>query len=332
MYNKKIIKEIIYALFWRSEVNIKKKLHLSNIKYIYEYLYKQKILQLSYKYLEKASSTNALYLEKILLDIKNYEIKTLCRDNVLEKELCYISKILNENHVEHISLKGPIFSLIYFNKPGKRVCGDLDLLIDYNDINRVVMILEKAGYEINKELFNECLKYHYHFDVCKKGVVIEIHWNIDYGVKNYWNYLLSHSYFIEKNDCKIRILDDEAQFVLFVASISKDWFTNACVSKYLDLFQIIIREKVDYDSVYKVIEEYGLTKRCYAVLSCLRHFCKFRLWPTIRVDLLTRLFTFFFLTKYRILMQKRPCIIIRKLGERLLWNDISFTRVPNIYK
>lgn len=323
---------MIFSLFWNRNFSVKNKLTFSNIKGIYDYLYKQKILQLSYGFLEKLSLSNDIYAEKMLFDTKKYVKKTLCRNNILQKELCILSKILDENHVEHISLKGPLFSLIYFNEPGKRVCGDIDLMIDYNDIMRVVMILEEAGYEIKKDLFNESLKYHYHFEVSKKDVIFEIHWNIDYGKNNYWKYLLENSYFLEINNWKVRVLNDEAQFVLFVISISKDWFTKSCVSKYLDLFQIIKRESIDYKSVYKVIEEYGLTQRCYAVLVCLQHLCKLSIWPKIRVGFLTRIFTLVFLTKYRVLMQKRPCRFVRKMGERLLWKDISFTTVPNIYK
>lgn len=297
---------------------------------LYNYLYKQKVLQLSYNYLKQLTSGN--HNETILLKTSEYIQKTNSRDSMLRDGLCSISNHLTQHNIDHISLKGPLFSDTYYGGSGKRVCGDIDLLVSKKEVLRVKDILLNEGYDINQELFEKSLKHHYHFEAKKNQITFEIHWNIDYGENDYGDHLFNNSYYVQLNNNEIRVLNNEGQFLLFVVSISKDWFTRAGVNKYMDLFQIVGCENLDYINIFKTIEHFGLNNRCYAVLFCLHYFCKRKTWPPIRASILTKVFSWGFLTKRKVLMVKTSSKLTRRLGEKMLWKDTSFTNVPNIYK
>lgn len=301
---------------------------------IYNYLYKHKILQFSFDYLKQLSvyDSGNDHVEAILLKTSEYIKKTNSRDIVYRAGLYSLTKCLTQNGIEHISLKGPLFSEIYYKNSGKRVCGDIDILINKNNIFRTKSILSEAGYVIDEAIFEKSLVHHYHFEAKKENITYEIHWNIDYGKNNYWDYMFHNSCFVQLNDTKIRVLNHDGQFLLFMVSISKDWFTRAGANKYLDLLKIIRFGELNYKHIFEIVEQFDLNNRCYAVLFCLQHFYKCKTWSTIHASFLTKIFSRFFLTKQKVLMCRPPFKLTRKTGEALLWKDVSFTSVPNIYK
>ena len=332
MFKVNTVEIILSAIFYDEQLSSKdlRRLNSYHLDDLYNYLYKQKILQLSYNYLKQLTDEN--HNEAILLKTSEYIQKTNSRDRMLRDGLCSISSHLTQHSIDHISLKGPLFSDTYYGGSGKRVCGDIDLLVNKKDVLCVKDILLNEGYDINQELFEKSLNHHYHFEAEKDRITFEIHWNIDYGKNDYWDHLFNNSYCVQLNDNKIRVLNNEGQFLLFVVSISKDWFTRAGVNKYMDLFQIVRRENLDYINIFKTIEQFGLNNRCYAVLFCLHYFCKHKTWPPIRASIFTKVFSWGFLTKRKVLMIKTSLKLTRRLGEKMLWKDTSFTNVPNIYK
>lgn len=336
MTTNKIVERIILSLFSGENLSSVDFNHIKPCQWdsIYNYLYKQKILQLSFDCLKQLSVLDGgnNHVEEILLKTREYIKKTSSRDKVLRTGLYSITQCLTQNEIEHISLKGPLFSEIYYKCLGKRVCGDIDLLINKNDIYRVKKILLDTGYDIDEALFKKSILHHYHFEAKKENITYEIHWNIDYGKTDYWDYLFCNSFLVQFNDIKVRVLNHEGQFLLFIVSISKDWFTRAGTNKYLDLLKIIEAEKLNYKHIYEVIEQFDLNNRCYAVLFCLQHFYKRKILPEIQASVLTKIFTWCFLTKQKTLMCKSSFKLTRKIGEALLWKDASFTSVPNIYK
>lgn len=336
MTTNKIVEQIIFALFSGEELLSVDYKHLKSCQWnsIYNYLYNQKILQLSFYYLKQLSvyDSGDYHVEEILLKTSKYIKKTNFRDSVYREGLYSLTQCLTQNGIEHISLKGPLFSEMYYKSFGKRVCGDIDLLINKSDILRAKNILVDAGYDVDETLFEKSIMYHYHFEAKKENITYEIHWNIDYGKNDYWDYLFRNSYFVQLNDTEVRILNHEGQFLLFIVSISKDWFTRAGTNKYLDLMKIIKTEKLNYKQIFEIIKQFNLNNRCYAVLFCLQHFYKRKIWPTVPADILTKIFAWCFLTKQKVLMRKPPLKLTRKIGEALLWKDVSFTSVPNIYK
>ena len=336
MTTNKIITKIVFSLFSGNDLSSMGVKHIKPSQWdtIYSYLYKQKILQHSFDCLKQLSVCDGgkNHVEEILFKTSEYINKTKSRDNMYRAGLYFLTKCLTNNGIEHISLKGPLFSEMYYNGLGKRVCGDIDLLINKKDIYRVKNILLDTGYDIDERLFEKCIIHHYHFQAKKENITYEIHWNIDYGEADYWNYLLCNSFFVSFNDIKIRVLNNEGEFLLFIVSISKDWFTRAGTNKYLDLLKIIKSEKLNYKHIFQIIEQFNLNNRCYAVLFCLQHFCKCKTWPKIPASVFTKIFARLFLTKEKTLMCKSSLKLTRKIGEALLWKDVSFTSVPNIYK
>jgi hypothetical protein len=165
----KIIETILSSIFYDERLSTKtlKGINCNQLDEIYNYLYKQKILQLSYNVLTQLLHSKEEYDEGILLKAAEYIKKTNSRDSMLREGLYSLSNTLTQNGIEHISLKGPLFSEIYYKSSGKRVSGDIDLLINKSDVPRVKDILINAGYYVDQDLFEKSVKHHYHFEAKK---------------------------------------------------------------------------------------------------------------------------------------------------------------------
>ncbi|MFH0757923.1 MAG: nucleotidyltransferase family protein [Bacteroidota bacterium] len=98
--------------------------------------------------------------------------------------LCDLLKFLKRKQIETISIKGPVLAQSLFGDVGKRHFGDLDLVVQKEDVHRVVAILEGMGYKMTspKPGLGE-KQWDYYFKYKKdvglvnreKGVFIELH-------------------------------------------------------------------------------------------------------------------------------------------------------------
>ncbi len=115
------------------------------------------------------------YKEKIPADV--YEkIAAIGLQNVYSnlhviKQHIDLGKLLDNNHIKYCILKG-CASAHYYPKPYLRCMGDVDFLIDKQDIKRTTELILQQGYikTGNNHSFHECFK--------KKGSVLEMHYEI----------------------------------------------------------------------------------------------------------------------------------------------------------
>lgn len=116
------------------------------------------------------------YKEKIPADV--YEkIAAVGLQNVYSnlhviKQHIDLGKLLDNNQIKYCILKG-CASAHYYPKPYLRCMGDVDFLINKQDIERTTELLLQQGYEKtgnNDHSFHECFK--------KKGSVLEMHYEI----------------------------------------------------------------------------------------------------------------------------------------------------------
>lgn len=86
-------------------------------------------------------------LVKYLKEI--HEINTN-RNKVLIQEIEEISEFLNRNKINYVFLKGSSMILgDYFDDIGERMLGDIDILIDNKQRNKVINLLNENSYEAN---------------------------------------------------------------------------------------------------------------------------------------------------------------------------------------
>ncbi len=81
-----------------------------------------------------------------------------------------VGKLLDINNIDYCVLKG-FSSAMYYENPEKRVMGDIDILVNYSDVEKVDKILIKEGY--TKSVKN--YKHDFHSNYKKGKFVVEIH-------------------------------------------------------------------------------------------------------------------------------------------------------------
>lgn len=69
------------------------------------------------------------------------------RNKILINEIKIISKILKDQKINHVFLKGPAMIIGgYYNCIGERMIGDIDFLFDISEISKLKKTLKKMGY------------------------------------------------------------------------------------------------------------------------------------------------------------------------------------------
>lgn len=100
----------------------------------------------------------SLFLSGILTSDQEEEIRLRCLKSWLkyasqQKELGLIQKVLSENKIKHLPLKG-VYMRRYYSKPELREMGDLDICIWEKDLDKAREILEENGYKFMESVSN----------------------------------------------------------------------------------------------------------------------------------------------------------------------------------
>ncbi|WP_394707252.1 nucleotidyltransferase family protein [uncultured Desulfobacter sp.] len=116
--------------------------------------------------------------------LKGFYRKTAMLNMVGIKETLVILKVLYENGISVIPLKGTFASDCLFNDLGVYPSGDIDVLVSPEDLSKTKDILSsKGGYSLVDTISeSDLLKNHYHL-ILLKQMTLEIHWNL---VKRYF--------------------------------------------------------------------------------------------------------------------------------------------------
>lgn len=199
LYKLKFRKEekLIHKLIFEDEIS---EFDFENLDYeeLIKIASSQLIIPLIYSKFKKLNLIN--FLED---DFRKYirEIHTinLNRNNILIKEIERIEKILNNEKIKFVLIKGAAFikKKIYENI-GERMIGDIDILVNKEDSIKITRILENNGYFKNKPVTKFWKKKHLPRFINRKNLfAIEIHTElIDYKKRK----LLSADIFKKSKD------------------------------------------------------------------------------------------------------------------------------------
>jgi hypothetical protein len=121
---------------------------------------------------------------EILQTLSHHYRKNTFRMLHLGGEMELLSKILLGNGIRSLFLKGPILATDLYGDISKRTCGDLDILIPIDDLEKVNELLAGQGYkkdEYIQTLLNDWKWRHHHFTYYHpiKGTKVEIHWRLN---------------------------------------------------------------------------------------------------------------------------------------------------------
>ncbi len=122
--------------------------------------------------------------------IKQYIIQ-LYRENTfrmlhLSSEMENVNRLLNQNQVRLLFLKGPFLGTELYGDLSLRTSGDLDLLIPIEDLMKVDKLLVDQGYQKDdyiQTVLNDWKWRHHHFTYFhpQRNVKLEVHWRLNPG-------------------------------------------------------------------------------------------------------------------------------------------------------
>jgi len=179
-----------------------------------------------------------------------------------------LSSIFEENEIKHIFFKG-VQLREYYPTPQSRVMGDVDVLIEEENREKVKALLTKNGYEAvaaNGPVW----------EYSKNGFAVEVHTKIISGkvgasdAENGFADAIKHAAF-----CGYRgTLDNNYHFAYLLTHIAHHfWFYGAGIKLILDLAAFMKSEEIDLRAVLEKMGEIGLEDFSKVVLSvCKRWF------------------------------------------------------------
>jgi len=115
------------------------------------------------------------------------------RNSSILNQMQSISNLLNQNHINHVFLKGAalLVSNIY-EDPAERMIGDIDILIDLSQIDEAFELFIKNGYSAEKEKLGHSFFGHKHLPrltMTNQIAAVELHKKLfnSYNYKNLEN-------------------------------------------------------------------------------------------------------------------------------------------------
>jgi len=164
----------IYSHINSEDFSLNTLIHLANIHGIIPLVYKTIKNQ---KVLIECKNFNILLSE---LKIRYMEISQ--RNMLMSAELIRITKLLKQNHIESVSFKGPTLSQMAYKDITMRQYGDLDILINENQLAVATDVLQNSNYKLlypQKVIRNKtCLNTLIDIGFLHKNINIELHWKL----------------------------------------------------------------------------------------------------------------------------------------------------------
>jgi hypothetical protein len=145
---------------------------------------RQAVLPLVYKTL-KTRFPNAIP-EQVFNQLRTRYATNLGRNILLTRELLRIVDLLQAHGVRALPVKGPSLAVFAYGDLGLRSFGDLDVLVQRSDVERVRAALTAEGFfpvlELPREEEPRFLRFHFEraFGHADRPLLLEIHWALDY--------------------------------------------------------------------------------------------------------------------------------------------------------
>ncbi len=132
----------------------------------------------------KSLKTIAAVPDEIKVRLKSWNLDIVRRNMSMTSELLHVVKLLEENSVPVLAIKGPILSQIIYGDITQRQYADIDVLIPKHEIYRAGKLLSNAGYTSEHSI--EFLKNDTLLKVAKdfsifnpmQNIHIEFHWQL----------------------------------------------------------------------------------------------------------------------------------------------------------
>lgn len=113
--------------------------------------------------------------EIVIPDFEKIYLRTVASNIRVQNDHKELHQLLSENNISYVVMKGSS-SAMYYPKPLLRVMGDVDFLVNREDLEKAGCLLEKAGFVPVEKNDNEChIAYHRKLNGIRS--IWEMHWS-----------------------------------------------------------------------------------------------------------------------------------------------------------
>lgn len=211
-------------------------------------------------YLKLLKMENSRIPSKILYTLNYHYKKNTFKMLHLSGEMEHISKLFIENKIRPLFLKGPVLAVDLYGDISMRTCGDLDILIQINDLEKANELLVNLGFEKDEyiqTLLNDWKWRHHHFTYYHpvKGTKIEIHWRLNPAPSTEPSF---NELWEKRRKCSISsyptyFLGDEDLFFFLVTHGARHGWSR--LRWLVDIHQIM-KKDLNWDALYELLKRY----------------------------------------------------------------------------
>ncbi len=162
-----------------------------------------------------------------------------------------ITALLNNNHIDHVFLKGTVLSRLYPD-PVLRTRGDIDFIVRKEDYIKAQTILEQNDFIRLKE---EC--YH-HTSYRKNQMIVELHQALfeDYELfESYFGSVFNHVKLIQNH---LYEWDYNYHYLFSVCHLNKHLIFGEGIRYLLDFYYMNLNWKLDYEFIVAELKRMNL--------------------------------------------------------------------------
>ena len=192
-----------------------------------------------------------------------------------------IHQKLTENNIPHCFFKGPLLSLELYNDVGYRNFGDIDFLVEKNNVEKTKSILDELDFKCiypkiilteKQKKINYSLSHHYHFVHPVQPINIELHWSMT-NPKTFFDLETKE---IISNSGKLKVSNYELSYISKIDNIAyqaahgsiHQWYRLFWLKDFSKLLTRINSEEIK--KAFKLSEKLKLQK-CFIQACLLSH-------------------------------------------------------------
>lgn len=225
------------------------------------------IIPLLYHYRNAFRSSGFILSENFWKEITNYTMFNTARVMSYENFLSFFDELATRNRINYRLFKGLVIANRYYPQPVQRCFGDIDILIEKENLAGLHAVLEAQGFQIADDLYRPfpieiiskyCFARHY-IREDSGNIALDVHLNLSgklhpfqFEVVDFWE---------NHQDIRIqgsvhRSFDDKHQVVYALYHAFKHYYFK--LIWMIDLFYILERGKISYADFYLLLRKYGL--------------------------------------------------------------------------
>jgi hypothetical protein len=178
----------------------------------------------------------------------------------LSGEMERVSRLLTENNIRSLALKGPTLAVDLYGDISLRTSSDLDILVPIHDLEKIDDILISHGYEREDQL-SKVLKewswrhHHVNYSHPQKKIKLEIHWRLNPGpsLDPSFEQLWERRRISPLTSYPIYVLGTEDLFLFLISHGARHGWSRL---RWLEDIDRMVRSQVDYEKLRLLLSKY----------------------------------------------------------------------------